>query len=470
MSAFNLFKLPEHIMCQLLFEWLLITDISLMDVALCCHGNTRAFLLRIISDFSRLHPLNSCCVSFTVCDWSWLVQRRYFVKQLNVDTDEDSHNFSLLMDYCKPSMNNFINQNNPIIETNNTSYDVLNRVENITFCYNFPWYLDDMSKMMIEMKFRAYNNLSVFCTNLKSISFDGFNIDDHNLSSLLESNSHCLTQLTLIRCFDITGMNVLPLLLTNIKELKIQYCASLNEEGWKLMSIGLKNLTRLTFHPLPLEMLRNTISSFVYLSYLEFEFDEGAFEEEDFSGIIFPENLDYLSVSFGENYLKESQLKALFSNNLHNLKQLSMSGGQFQTVGNANNPLNTFNSAPSLPQTLTSLDLSNFSIKFSMAAILQLFQVIAKFILPSSLTELNMSSLHVVDNNSMIAMLSNNNLSNLKRLDISYNSNIIKDSFSSVFIATNFQSFNSKSDIIHSTVAGLVVTAGVGSSVLVVMD
>ena len=48
-------------------------------------------------------------------------------------------------------------------------------------------------------------------------------------------------------------------------------------------------------------------------------------------------------------------------------------------------------------------------------------ETISKMILPSSLTDLNMSSIPYIDNNSIIAMMSNNNLSNLTKLNISYN-------------------------------------------------
>jgi hypothetical protein len=113
-------------------------------------------------------------------------------------------------------------------------------------------------------------NLSLICTNLKFLSFGGFHIDDYSLSLLLESNQHCLVQLKLLDCPDITGMNILlPSLLTNIKELTIKGCVSLNEDGWNIMSMGLKNLTSLTYYSISVKMLRNTISNCVHLNYLD---------------------------------------------------------------------------------------------------------------------------------------------------------------------------------------------------------
>eukprot|EP01038_Epipyxis_sp_PR26KG_P016029 gene16029-21755_t len=355
MLAFNLCKIPEYMLCELFCVWLLITDISVLDVTLCSHAHTREYLLGIISKSSIHRPLNSCDVSFTSCYWSWLVQRRFFVKQLNVEYKE-LLNFCFVLDNCNPSTIKIINQNTirrTMTENNDMNFDILNRVENISFGSKYP----SNDNIIIEMELKACNNLYLICTNLKSVSFDEFNICDNSLSSLLQSNSHYLTQITLIGCYDITGMNVLPSLLTNVIELNIYDCKSLNEDGWQLMSIGLKNLTRLTFYSFSVRMLRNTISSFIHLSYLEFRFagghseweeDDEEEEELDFSGIIFPENLAYLRVSFGDISMNELHLKALFSNNLHNLKELAINGGRDLD--------NIFNSVPALPQSLTSLD------------------------------------------------------------------------------------------------------------------
>eukprot|EP01038_Epipyxis_sp_PR26KG_P007439 gene7439-10135_t len=401
-----------------------------MDVALCCHGNTREKLLRIISEFSMRHPLNcgglryyrACGMSFTSSYWSWLVERRFLVKQLNVGSlDEELLNFILVVSNCNPSINKkVINRYTlrTVIENNNMNYILLNHLENISFCNQNS----NATKTMMDID---YNSLSLICTNLKSITFVGFNICDSNLSSLLESNSHSLTQLILLSCNDITGINVLSLSLTNLKELKIEDCKKLKEDGWKSMSIGLTNLTHLTILSISVKMLRNTISSFAYLSYLKFNFSLGE-GLVDYSGIVFPENLDDLWVYLGDNVINESQFKALFSNDLHNLKQLTVSDGY--------NFSNNINSAPYLPQSLTSLDMSLISFNFSMAGLKLVTQeTIANLILPSSLTHLNLrnsNDMGNIDNNTIITMLSNNNLSKLSQLSIHGNPNIIKDSLS----------------------------------------
>ena len=218
-------KLPEQMLCQLFYEWLLITDLSVMDVALCCHGYTRENFLRIISEFSMRHPLNCCglryyprnfCgISFTSSYWSWLVERRFLVKQLNVRSlDEELFNFTFVVSKCNQSFNKkVINRYTPrtVIENNNMNYIILNHVENISFCNQYL----NSTKTMMDID---YNSLSRIFTNLKSITFVGFNIYDTNLSSLLESNSHSLTKLILLSCNDITGINVLSLSLTNLKE------------------------------------------------------------------------------------------------------------------------------------------------------------------------------------------------------------------------------------------------------------
>ena len=50
-----LFKLlPEHTVCQVLFDWLSIVDLSALDIALCCDNTIiREHLLKIIALFEK---------------------------------------------------------------------------------------------------------------------------------------------------------------------------------------------------------------------------------------------------------------------------------------------------------------------------------------------------------------------------------------------------------------------------------
>eukprot|EP01038_Epipyxis_sp_PR26KG_P009551 gene9551-12863_t len=306
-------------------------------------------LMRIISESSILSPIDSRSVTFTLCYWSWLVKRRLFVKQLRI------HNFSKnpkeMLDFCfvvktfTPSnikaISEINDRNIPLLiamieNETNMSLCIFNRLESIIFSSSSNIYA--INKPAVELKI-----ISLICTNLKSLTIDGFSIDNDDASSILESNSHCLTQLTLMK---FTGViPAMNLLFANIKELKIIDCKNLSEVGWNDMLMGLKTLTHLTFVCFSMKMLRNTICPIIH-------------------------------------------------------------GGAYGS---------RFSSAPFLPQSLTSLScLTGPSVLFSMTVTKE---ALSKLALPSSLTELNMSTLYDIDDNTIIAMLSNNNLSNLTLLN-----------------------------------------------------
>eukprot|EP01038_Epipyxis_sp_PR26KG_P013593 gene13593-18243_t len=391
-------KLPDHILYQLFGEWLSIIDVSGLDCALCCNNHSvREQFLRIISETSMHYPLNSSSIPLSPSYWSWLVKRNFSVKELEF---RELYNLTVVFGkkLINPSEINQIvvlekerdystttsNNNNQLSDLC-LSYTVLNRVEDISITtdHHYSFSIDEI-----------YKTLSLVCTNLKSLSMTRLNIDDDCLSCILESNKHCLSKLALSNCNRIRGINILPSLLENINELKIHKCGKLKEQGWNIILSGLKNLKALNFYSSfsGVSGLRNTISYLKNLKTLEFSLEFNVFE--DFSGMIFPQTLNYLSVEFG-NTINEIQFKALFINNLPNtLKYLEL-GGISEYISE-----DGFDYAPpSLPKGLTSLNLSKF-LSFSNMAILQLFELkigalklvtkeaIANLVLSSSLTEL----------------------------------------------------------------------------------
>eukprot|EP01038_Epipyxis_sp_PR26KG_P013329 gene13329-17866_t len=347
-----LYILPTDILCHLFSEWLLIVDVSTLDCALCCHRNfVRQNLLSIISENSINFPFSALVVSFNLSYWSWLVKRNFSVKTLNfkrelLDLSVVLNNFNMSEIKTIP-----MNQQNKISKVSTSKNDkqsdfciifnILDRVEFIRF------YSPSILQSLLEHE--TCKKLSLVCTNLKKISITGFDVTDESLSLILESNSHCLSKLEL-QCNSITGMNILPSFLTNLKELKILYCASLQEEGWNKILVGLKNLTSLAFHSSSINMLRNALFHLVHLRFLECSLDFQAFD--DFSGLISHQNLDHLILVFRDNSLNELQFQSAFSDNLLKLEHLALSSMTKRG--------DKFDIAPLLPQSLVVLNLSQF--------------------------------------------------------------------------------------------------------------
>eukprot|EP01038_Epipyxis_sp_PR26KG_P013022 gene13022-17454_t len=370
----------------------------------------------MISKFSMRCPLNASLVTFSLPYWSWLVERNFLVKSLIFRDKNDIDNLNALLRNLNQSKINRIATSH---QESNSSTVIINNFGKQTFLQKSLKILNCVDAIYFYSSCRSISlgvemckSLSLVCTNLKSILIQGFNINDYILSSIL-FGSNCLSNVTLQQCQNITGMNVLPSLLKNITELKILDCTSLRVDGWNMMLMGLTNLTSLTFHSIfSVSMLRNTLLNIVQLKYLSFSLISE--EMDDLSGLIFPQNLKVLEASYTSFEMQKIQVQTLFSNSLPDkLEYLSIkSKCQFQL----------FVSVPPLPQGLVSLDLSQCSIKFSNNVTKE---TIAKLILPSNLKELNLSYSEDLDDYSIKAMMSNNNLSDLIKLDISVSPNVI---------------------------------------------
>jgi hypothetical protein len=81
-------------------------------------------------------------------------------------------------------------------EATKVSFDILSRTENISIYTG-------------SMKLNMCKKLSLICTNLKELTFQGCNIDDNGLSFILNANNHCLKKLILMGCDNIEGIKLL---------------------------------------------------------------------------------------------------------------------------------------------------------------------------------------------------------------------------------------------------------------------
>eukprot|EP01038_Epipyxis_sp_PR26KG_P014426 gene14426-19359_t len=410
MMEYILCKLPEYILCELFCKWLYVTDISALDCALCCRNNfAREHIWRIISESSNHIPLNSSCIrNISVSYWFWILSREVFV---NIVHFNDANMVITLIDF-DPSVVKKITERLPISKDEKDmkkSFKVLNRVEEVYLGTTYS-----------DLRLKIYNNLAIVFTNLKRLKFERCNITDVELSSILETNRNSLTKLALIKCGDITGINLLPSLFTNIKELEIVYCG-LTDNGWNTVVSGLNNMTRLKLHRSNDMDKGKYLSNLSHLTSLDFTVDDTRGSVDYFSELI-PQTLHNLTlmITCTETQFKQTHLKQLFAKSFNSLKHLVIKSMFTKTIF----PSSLFGSAPVLfTPNLTAFDLSGFKIRLTMPAILQLFS--------ANLSMLNMSGwrFDIANSNSLITMLSNNNLSNLSLLILTDSVNINNDAF-----------------------------------------
>eukprot|EP01038_Epipyxis_sp_PR26KG_P009113 gene9113-12292_t len=382
-------KLPEDILCLLLCNWLVINDVHILDQTLGCNKYVQEHLLKFISKSSIHYPVAG---TLDVIKWSWLIGRQIYLKEMHLGNKLDAYIFNIIFFGNNTdiliskliqmnSTRNVNNINNNMIEPFlKMSRKLLNHLDEIFFSD----IQNEYPNILIDEVF--YINLSERCTNLKSIHFESINVNDADISYILEANKHCLTKLSLQNCDKIEGIHISPTLLTNIKELSICDCETFwYDDAFHSMSIGLGNLTTFKYGPISFVLLRQIVLNLVHLKSLDIELNDDEDELiDDFTGIIFPSNLNHLCLVFGQHDLNETKIKTLFLKNLNYLKYLTLKlDGEL----------------------ITKEDVS-------------------KIILPSSLTSLYLENINDLDDNSIIDMLSINNLSNLAFLSLSDSPNI----------------------------------------------
>eukprot|EP01038_Epipyxis_sp_PR26KG_P015580 gene15580-21041_t len=355
-------KLPENSLSELFCNWLLVVEISALDCALCCNKySIREDIWRIISESSRLFPLINSYGSYSLTYWSWLVQRNLCVKMLYFCDSDDletvvSNVNPSIINKMKEQLSSFNENDDKISSYLNTSFNILNHIQELYFA-------PEVNKSLSIRTIENYDKLSIIFTNLKILSFDdACDINDIGLSSMLETNYHCLVKLVLRRCHAITGTNILPSLFSNIKELEIYYCTCLEENGWNIISSGFNNISNLKLH-LNKISIGKSLLNLTQLTSLDVVLQKNT---NNLSAFL-PVTLQYLTILAHD--LDDAHFKQLLSNNLHNLIYLDIKS-DFRYDGGYQELLK---SAPLLPQSLTYLNLSSLHIKLSMFAVVQLF-------------------------------------------------------------------------------------------------
>eukprot|EP01038_Epipyxis_sp_PR26KG_P005804 gene5804-8010_t len=391
--------LPEHILCQLFCDWLTINDISILDCALCCHSISRTYLLRIISESSHAFPINSIGVQFSLSYWLWLINRKIYINALVMEgeglmLDDLIHNIHILENNTNKNNNEalvmtIMNVKVPLIDC----ISILNRIE--SFRLTETYYGQVVTLIL---------NLSSYCTNLKSLTLDTYHFfaDTHHnyassLTAILDANTHCLTELSLINISHNEEIVLThhPLLLSNINNLKLDKNDTLEDNIWLSISNCLINLTSLSLRLVSVALWRKSSSNLKKLKYLEISFDNDLEEDDDLNGL-FPSCLISLDLNWNFKVYEVKQMENLLSFlPLINLKELSINQQNICYP-----PHLTF--SIKIPPTLTSIDC---------------------------LMRLKMACVNVIDDNTIAEILANNNFSNLKLLNLSNNDNICCEGF-----------------------------------------
>eukprot|EP01038_Epipyxis_sp_PR26KG_P014060 gene14060-18862_t len=425
-------QLPEQTLCQLFCDWLTITDISSLDCALCCDNPDRMYLLRIITESSILSPINSTDVDFSLHYWSWLLNRNIYVNALDFKNDEG---LFMLEDLINRISDNEFDENYP--ENQNLNVTIMNGQFSI---------VDSIIKLNHVKSLRLANSwveintfllkLSSYCTNLKTLSLNIYNtVSSSGLALMLKANSHSLANLTLVNISQEveTVLSQQPLLFSNITELELHKEIIFEDHLWCNMSACLNNLTSLSLSCASATTWRKSLLNFKMLVFLVIVFKE--MEENDNLCGLFPHSLVELDLTWRFQSNNVQQLQNLLSfHQLINLKKLTVNSLYNEyVVEGGDNHLSLL-----IPPSLTTIDLKYVNLHFSNNNIIQMLSVkllnltIAHLPFPVSLTQLNMECCGEVDDDIIISIFTRNMFSNLTSLNLSNNSNIHSEGFSSL--------------------------------------
>eukprot|EP01038_Epipyxis_sp_PR26KG_P009773 gene9773-13146_t len=397
-------RLPKIFLCQLYGDWLMIIDISMLDCAVC----GRDELLKIISSLSMLSCIKSNISDFSLLCWSWLSSRNICVDCLIIGEQRNQITFQTMVEQLtKIDADETIEVSNTNINTIN-SLNILSRLESLSISYA------DNDLMM---------QLSSCCTNLKSFKLH-YGVDDIGLTSLLKANLHTLTELSFFNFYFVNASSPWPILLSKITKLEIcneDKMYFIDEQLWYSISTCLGNLTTLILKSITIPSWRKSLTNLTNLNYLEILFVDKENEEnkeneiDDDRNGLFPQSLIGLTLrllvypAFLNDIVHLQNIMSFHE--LTNLKELSLI---YDTaVSLINNPIQHITIAktvsPSFPPRCLDL-ISN--------------KTLSHLPFPASLMELNMYSCGGVDNDTITAILTRNNLSNLTSLNLSNNYNI----------------------------------------------
>eukprot|EP01038_Epipyxis_sp_PR26KG_P013632 gene13632-18293_t len=445
---FNLLRrFSDSILYQLFCDWLTIIDISLLDQAfLCWYDSSRQQLIRIISDSSMLSPIYSEDSQFSAQFWSWLSNRKFFIKHLVLYSIEDNikifdemvHNLS---SDCDTRDVQITKEKLFTDELKNSAYNIvaLAKVKYLGF-KNFSDKIYSINSTLI--------NLSKHCKNLTSLELGRcYDVNETGLLAILESNVEVLTELSLLEFTELEGIEINQELLLNIKTLELRL-NDWNENMLKSMSVRLKSLRSLTVETVSLTTWRSSLPNLLQLEYLTISLQLDT--ENDNLQELFPQSLielsftwdleDFSNYDFFNNYTntinKKKRKQNLISFHLlENLQHLSIKNSCLNESSDGDNSDYT----PTLPSGLITLDLSEYAVKLSSENLVQMLSM-KKFInlvkldlsnqdrisgvglqglLPPSLEYLDLRFCRSITNEGFLDILSND-IPNLTFLNLSH--------------------------------------------------
>eukprot|EP01038_Epipyxis_sp_PR26KG_P005299 gene5299-7362_t len=399
-------QLPEYILCQLFCDWLVITDISVLDCALLCRkdNNVQTHLLRLISESSILSPIHSQGICFSPSYWTWLSNRKICVKDLafdesslvlfNVMLNQAVAN-NIILDYCTIEDNVsacWADIDN--LKFNSINFlKILNRIEFLSVRSN------KMNPSGQQLKEETLISLSTYCTNLKAMNLNISSITAFGLSSIVKLNTHSLKELSLKDCSYLGGdvLSLLPTLLTNLQTLEI--FDDKNEEIWFNIIISLNHLRKLSLSAISMYVWRKIQSNLKGLKYLNISIKDNE-SNDDLIGL-FPQSLIELKLRWRFDITDDQHLQNLVSfDQLTNLEELTI--------------FSIFTTSQTTFVSLPSRRLAQITSN-----------TLAQLQFPDSLTDLRMNFGSGIDDLGLITMFTRrNNLPNLKILDLAYNNHI----------------------------------------------
>eukprot|EP01038_Epipyxis_sp_PR26KG_P016766 gene16766-22943_t len=361
MDCIFLFRLPEHVLCQMFCDWLTITDLSFLDRAFLCSSNfSRNNLLKIISESSMQSPIHSNNLLFSPCLLAWLNDRKFCVKHLEFFERED---ISMLLASLRD-----IDLINDIKETKSEekiaklkfvdTISVFTQIESLKFRNCIQIYIHKANDALI--------NLTSFSKSLTSLELEECNVYDFGHSEVLITNREHLTKLSLRKCFYLAG-KFDPLLLSNIKVLDLDLNINPRTgEMWNRISYGLKSLKDLTLSATSVSSWRKSLSNLVNLEYLSVCFKMENIDEDDDFVDFFPSSLIGLDFDWHLSSLqKDKNLVSL--HDLTHLRQLTI--GKFNYISTRRTDDNFL---PTVPPSLTAIDLSGLKYNISTTNLIQM--------------------------------------------------------------------------------------------------
>eukprot|EP01038_Epipyxis_sp_PR26KG_P014859 gene14859-19975_t len=361
-----LYQFPDHILCHLFCDWLVIRDILGLD---CAFNNHKDLwdnnLRRVISDSSSLSPFHSHQVYFSLPLWFWLIDRNIYIKALLVD-DFETHfeTLNLLLSRLFP---NNADKEKILTSTEVSSAEIkferltinlakgLSILKHIEYLAFIPRKIEN--GLEITKVDKMLTSLYSYCwTNLKVLILYKCDISESGLSSVLEANKHCLIVLNVTFCPNLGPLSLwwpssLSLPNMNMLVLRANY-PELNDDHWYPMLGGMSNLNSLEIYPIAVSLWKKAKLHLLKLKYLTIKLIIG--DGDDDLKELFPQSLKSLYLFLEFETISNSRFQELMTiDQLTNLKELTLCKISEETVFDDSENLSL-----TLPISLSEINLS----------------------------------------------------------------------------------------------------------------